>query len=168
MKLGEALLPEFDYEMAGTRKLIERIPERALAWKPHEKSMSMIGLATHLADLLTWGSMTIDQESYDMAPAGSGPRRVEAAVSVKEALARFDANVAKARAAIANATNERLLSPWSLYAGGVKLVTMPRTAVLRRFVLSHLIHHRAQLGVYLRINDVPLPSIYGPTADESR
>lgn len=168
MKLGEALLPEFDYEMADTRKLIERIPERALGWKPHEKSMSMIGLATHLANLLTWASLTIDQESYDMAPAGSGPRRVEAATSVKEALSRFDANAAKARAAIANATDERLLSPWSLYAGGVKLVTMPRTAVLRRFVLSHVIHHRAQLGVYLRINDVPLPPIYGPTADESR
>lgn len=166
MRLAETLLPEFDDEMAGTRKTIERVPEDKLGWKPHEKSMSMGGLATHLANIPTWAVRAVDSESFDLAPPGAPPPRVSLVSSRQEALDRFDKNVAEARAAIAGASDDHLLQPWSLLSGGDTVMTLPRLSVLRSFVLNHIIHHRAQLGVYLRLNDVPVPSLYGPSADE--
>lgn len=167
MKMSDILLPEFDHEMAGTRKTLERVPEDKFGWKPHDKSMSMGELASHLANIPGWTSMTLNHESFDMAPANGEAFKTPQASSVKELLEIFDKNVAEARTALANVSNEDLMKTWSLLAGGNTVLSMPRAAVLRGFVLSHNIHHRAQLGVYLRLNDVAVPSIYGPSADEA-
>jgi uncharacterized damage-inducible protein DinB len=167
MGRSESLLPEFDNEMANTRKTLERVPHEKFDWKPHEKSMAMGGLATHLSNIPTWAVYTLDQESLDLAPEGKPLPLAELAKSQAELLANFDANAGKARAAIAGASDEELFKPWSLMSNGNTILTMPKIAVLRNFVMNHLIHHRAQLGVYLRLNDIPVPSIYGPSADES-
>ena len=167
MALRDALLPEFDHEMANTRKTLERVPDEKLDWKPHDKSMTFVGLATHLANLPSGAIMAIEQDSFDMAPVDAAPPRQDPVASTQAALELFDKNVAGARAAIAGACDEHLLTPWSLLAGGKTLFTMPRIAVLRSMVMNHMIHHRAQLGVYLRLNDVPVPALYGPTADEA-
>ncbi|HEY0003810.1 MAG TPA: DinB family protein [Pyrinomonadaceae bacterium] len=166
MRLSETLLPEFDHEMANTRKTLERVPEDRLGWKPHEKSTPMGGLATHLANLPSWTVHTLKKDSIDIAPVGGPPLRAEQLNSREEFLATFDKNVAEARAAIAEASDEEFFKPWSLLHGGKTVFTMPRMAVLRGMVMNHNIHHRAQLGVYLRLNDVAVPSIYGPSADE--
>ena len=166
MSLNQALLPEFDQEMANTRRTLERVPEDKFAWKPHEKSFSMVSLATHLATLPSWGAITIQQDSFDVAPEGEPPPRAEPATSVKDLLERFDQNVAGTREALLAANDEDLLKPWTLLKGGKEIFSLPRVAALRSFVMNHNIHHRAQLGVYLRLNDVPVPSIYGPSADE--
>lgn len=166
MAISGSLLPEFDHEMANTRKTLERVPEDKLDWKPHHKSWAMGGLATHISNLPSWAVFTINQDSLDLAPPGAEPFRLPEAKSRQEFLEMFDKNVADARAAIAGASDEHLFKPWSLLKGGNTLMTMPRVAVLRSFVMNHIIHHRAQLGVYLRLNDVPVPSIYGPSADE--
>ncbi len=166
MAISESLLPEFDQEMANTRKTLERVPEDKFDWKPHEKSFAMGGLATHLANLPSWAVLTLNQDEFDMAPPGGEPWKLPEANSRQELLEMFDKNVTDARAAIAGASDERMFSPWSLLSGGNTLMTMPKIAVLRSFVMNHIIHHRAQLGVYLRLNDIPVPSIYGPSADE--
>jgi len=167
MKISDALLPEFDQEMGKTRTTIERCPEAKFDWKPHEKSFSMGGLANHIVDMVGWAADTIAHESFDVAPVGEAPHRIEAAASQRELLEKFDANVARARTAIAGASDEDLMQSWSLLAGGKPLFTMPRVVVLRSMIFNHVIHHRGQLTVYLRINDIPVPALYGPSADES-
>src|SRR6266404_771703 len=164
--VSESLLPEFDNEMANTRKTLERVPHDRFGWKPHEKSMAMGGLATHISNLPTWAVYTIDQDSLDLAPEGKPLPPAELAKSEADLLAVFDTNAATARAAIAGASDEELFKPWTLMSNGNTILTMPKVAVLRNFVMNHMIHHRAQLGVYLRLNDIPVPSIYGPSADE--
>ncbi|HEX8845642.1 MAG TPA: DinB family protein [Pyrinomonadaceae bacterium] len=166
MRLSQSILPEFDHEMANTRKTLERIPEEKLDWTPHEKSMTMRGLATHLSNLVSWTVHAIEKDSLDIAPVGQPPLRATPVNSVKEAVEIFDKNVVAARAAISGASDETLLQPWSLVAGGKNIFTMPRIATLRGMIMNHTIHHRAQLGVYLRLNDVPVPPLYGPSADE--
>ena len=166
MSISASLLPEFDLEMANTRKALERVPEDKLDWKPHEKSMSMGGLATHLANLPIWTVFTVNQDSLDLEPPGGESFRVEEKRSRREILEDFDKNVTAARDAVAGASDEELLKPWSLLKGGVTLMTLPKIVVLRSFVMNHVIHHRGQFTVYLRLNDVPVPSIYGPSADE--
>ena len=166
MRISETLLPEFDYEMASTRKTLERVPEDRFDWKPHEKSMPMGGLATHLANIPTWAVHAIKKDSIDIAPVGEPPPRAEPATSRAEILERFDKAVADAREAILGASDEQIMQPWSLLSAGKTVMTLPRVAVLRSFVMNHTIHHRAQLGVYLRLNDIAVPSIYGPSADE--
>ncbi|MEP6570376.1 MAG: DinB family protein [Acidobacteriota bacterium] len=167
MAISESLLPEFDNEMANTRKTLERVPDGKSDWKPHEKSMALGGLATHLSNIPTWVGYTIGQDSLDLMPGGTPLPPTEMAKSNAELVATFDANVAKARAAIAGASDAELFKPWSLLTNGNTIMTLPKVAVLRSFVMNHLIHHRAQLGVYLRLNDIPVPSIYGPSADEN-
>jgi uncharacterized damage-inducible protein DinB len=167
MTLSRALLPEFDYEIANTRRALERVPEDRFDWKPHDKSTSMGGLATHLANIPTWATRAVKQDSFDMAPQGGPPARVPEAKSLAEVLEAFDKNVAEARAAISEASDEHLLTNWSLLSGGATVMTLRRIAVLRSFVMNHSIHHRGQLSVYLRLNDVPVPGLYGPSADES-
>lgn len=162
MAIKDALLPEFDHEMATARKVIERVPEDKFSYKPHEKSMTMGGLASHIADMPTWAVVGIAQDSLDMA---SGFKPFQAASST-ELVAAFDKNVALARNAIAGASDETLMKSWSLKNGDTTLMTMPKIAVVRSFVMNHIIHHRGQLSVYLRLNNVPVPSIYGPSADE--
>ena len=165
MGLSDALLPEFDQEMANTRKTLERVPDEKFDWKPHEKSFPMGGLSTHLANLPSWASVTIDQDSLDLAPNGEVVR-MSPLKSRAEVLEMFDKNVVAARYAIAGASDEHLFQPWTLLSNGKTILTLPRVACLRSFVMNHIIHHRAQLGVYLRLNDIPVPSIYGPSADE--
>lgn len=166
MALSASLLPEFDHEMANTRKTLERVPEDKFDWKPHQKSFSMGSLSTHLATLPSWAAITVERESIDIAPEGEKPIPNEPVKSNAELLERFDANVAAARAAIAGASDETLLATWTLLSGGKTIFAIPRVAALRSFVMNHNVHHRAQLGVYLRLNDIPVPSIYGPSADE--
>jgi uncharacterized damage-inducible protein DinB len=168
MKISDSLLPEFDQEMVGTRKTLERVPDDKLGWKPHPKSFAMGPLATHVVNMLGWTVDTIAKDSFDISPPGAPPYKEEPVTSNKELLEKFDKNAAAARAAIAGASDETLLKPWSLLAGGKTLFTMPKIACIRGFVMNHTIHHRAQLGVYLRLNDIPVPSIYGPSADEGQ
>lgn len=168
MKLNEMILGEFDREMANTRKSLERVPEDKFDWKPHKKSWSMSQLATHISHLPTWVIETINSDSFDLSPAdGSRDVSPSPVTSCKEILDRFDKDVSAARQAIAESDDAHLLSPWTLLNGGHTVFTMPRIAVLRNFFMNHLIHHRAQLGVYLRMNDVPVPALYGPSADEA-
>jgi uncharacterized damage-inducible protein DinB len=166
MALKDALLPEFDHEMANTRKTLERVPEDKLGWKPHPKSGTMGWLATHVANLPSWATETLGKDTLDLAPNGVPQAPMAPAKSRQELLALFDKNVAAGRAAIAGASDEHFAKPWSLLSNGKTLMTMPRIAVLRGFVMNHVIHHRAQLGVYLRLNDVAVPALYGPSADE--
>ena len=166
MAINQALLPEFDQEMANTRKTLERVPEEKFAWQPHPKSTALGGLATHIANLPSWAGRAITSSEFDMAPPGQGPIRTPPAHSLQEVLDAFDRNVAAARAAISDAEDAHLMESWSLLSGGKTLMTLPRVAVLRSFVMNHIIHHRAQLTVYLRLLDVPVPSLYGPSADE--
>jgi uncharacterized damage-inducible protein DinB len=166
MTISEALLPEFDQEAAKTRTVLERCPEDKFGWKPHPKSSTMAALATHLVNMTGWTAETIAKDSLDIAPPGAPPYREEPLTSRKELLERYDKNLAVAKEAIAGASDEHLMKPWTLLAGGQTIFSMPRIAVLRTMVISHSIHHRAQLGVYLRLNDIPVPAIYGPSADE--
>lgn len=166
MSLSESILPEFDHEMATTRKVLERIPEDKFGWKPHEKSPTLAWLATHLAVLPYWVVGTIEQDSLDAAPVGGASPFAREATSRQEVLDLFDKNLGLARAALEGASDEHLRQPWTLLAGGRTIFTLPRLATLRSFVMNHMIHHRAQLGLYLRLNDVPVPAIYGPSADE--
>lgn len=166
MTIAESMLPEFDQEMASTRRVLERIPEDKLDWTPHAKSFSMGHLATHVVNLLTWTTVTLENDRFDMMPEGAEPPKTVPLESVSATLELFDENLAAARAAIAAADDARMMSTWTLQANGEDVLTLPKTAVLRSFVMNHSIHHRAQLCVYLRLNDVPVPAIYGPSADE--
>ncbi len=164
--MNQSLLPEFDMEMTKTRKTLERVPDDKLDFKPHEKSMTMGRLAGHLAELTSWLPGTIDADSFDVAPVDGPKYQPLHAASRQQALDAFDKNVAAARAALERATDENLMKPWSLLSGGKTMFTMPKIAMIRGFVMNHTIHHRAQLGVYLRLNGIAVPSIYGPSADE--
>jgi uncharacterized damage-inducible protein DinB len=165
MGLVDALLPEFDREMGVTRRLLERVPDGQFAWQPHPKSMTLGRLAEHLAELPQWVGATVLDSSLDLAtarrPEGYQPPATRAAV-----LTMFDQNVAAARGVLAGRSDAELMAPWSLLRGEQAIFTMPKAGVLRAFVLNHIVHHRGQLSVYLRLRDVPLPSIYGPSADE--
>ena len=166
MAIRDALLPEFDHEMANTRRTLERVPDDKFGWKPHEKSMTCGRLANHLGEIPHWASMTINEDSVDLAPKDGAPPPRTVGHSREEVLRIFDEKVAAARSALASADDDRMMQPWSLLMGGNPVMTMPRIAVIRSFVMNHNVHHRAQLGVYLRLNDIPVPSIYGPSADE--
>lgn len=166
MALSEALLPEFDNEMAGTRKSLERVPYDKIDWKPHAKSMTLRQLSMHLALFPSWMVDTLEKTSFDYAPVGAPPYQPPAINSQKELLEVFDRDVAKAREGLKAASDAQLMETWSLLAGGKTIFSMPRIAVLRGMVINHMIHHRAQLGVYLRLNDIPVPALYGPSADE--
>ena len=163
MPIVDALLPEFDHEMTITRKVLERVPEDKLGWKPHPTSNSLGDLATHVATIPHWGEMTILRDEIDLGGQG----RATPVASRAEVLERFDKNVAGTRSAIAGRTDAEMHAQWSLRNGGKTMFTMPKTAVWRGFVMSHLIHHRAQLAVYLRMLEVPVPSMYGPSRDEN-
>ena len=167
MPINQVLLHEFDQEAANTRKTLERVPDDKLDWRPHDKSLTMGELASHIANLLTWTEVTLNQDSIDIAPPEGAPPPQSPATSQNELLEKFDKNIADARNVIANTNDEQFIKPWSLLSGGETVFTMPRSAVLRSFVMNHLIHHRAQLCVYLRLNNIPVPAIYGQSADES-
>jgi len=167
MSIAQSLLPELDQEMAGTRKTLERIPEDKFEWRPHPKSFTMIALGTHIANMVGWGSTTINTDSFDVAPPGGEPYQEKPAASKAELLEIFDKGLAEFREALAGASDEAMMADWSVLVGGQTFFTRPRTACLRDMIFNHLVHHRAQLTVYLRMNDVPVPALYGPSADES-
>jgi len=162
--MSQALVPEFKQEMSLTRRCLERIPFDKLKWQPHKKSMTLGGLATHMVNLLSWTGIMLDQDVFDIAAQQPAPEEVE---KVDQALSIFDDQVAAACAALEKATDEQFMTTWTLKSGDQTIFAMPKIAVLRSFVMSHMVHHRAQLGVYLRLNDVPVPSVYGPSADEN-
>jgi uncharacterized damage-inducible protein DinB len=161
MAIKDGLLAEFDHEMGTTRKLLERIPDDKLSWKPHAKSMSLGGLGTHLSNLPLWAGTVLNDPSFDLA----GNLRAQEQTSRADILSTFDANVKRARGWM-DKSDAEYMARWSLLRGGQEMFSLPRVAALRSFVMSHIIHHRGQLSVYLRLNDVPVPPIYGPTADE--
>jgi uncharacterized damage-inducible protein DinB len=162
--LKQDALGDLERELATTRRVLERLPEEQFAWKPHEKSMSLGRLAAHVVDLVHWQTMTLQSEGLDLAGAGSfGP---EIPASRADLLKTFDANVAAVNEALARASEAALRHVWTLRMGPKVILSMPRLAVLRTMCLSHMINHRAQLCVYLRLLDVPVPSVYGPSADE--
>jgi uncharacterized damage-inducible protein DinB len=163
MGIVDALLPEFDHEMSTTRKLLERVPEEKFGWKPHAKSMTLGDLATHVANIVWWGEVTLDKPEYN----AEGQTRAAPLSTRAELLATFDKNVKATRGILAGKSDGELMAPWTLRNGKQTFFTMPKAAVWRSFVMNHLVHHRAQLSVYLRMNDVPLPAIYGPSADET-
>lgn len=166
MAMRDFLLPEFDQEMASTRKTLERVPDDKLSWRPHEKSFTMQALASHLANIPSWMGMTLNQDSLDVAPEGESSFKTPQGESAKHLLEMFDKNVTEARKILSETSDETFNQSWTLLAGGNKIFTMPKAAVLRLFIFSHIIHHRAQLGVYFRLNNIPVPAIYGPSADE--
>ncbi|HOL70435.1 MAG TPA: DinB family protein [Bryobacteraceae bacterium] len=162
MPIADLLLPEFDQEMANTRKVLERLPEDKFGWKPHPKSFTMGALATHVATVPYWAVVIMEKDFFDLAEPVENPE----AKTTAELLERFDKYTACARAAIAGAADERMHETWSLRSGEKVVLAMPRIGVLRTLVMNHGIHHRAQLAMYLRLNDVPVPPLYGPSADE--
>jgi uncharacterized damage-inducible protein DinB len=160
---GAKLLLEFDHEMANTRKTLERLPDEHLSYKPHPKSFTALELAGHIATIPSWTVATLKATELDMDQPFDRP----SLESRDDVVAHFDRTSAAARVALAEATHEDLMVPWSLKGGGHTIFTLPRVGVLRSFVMNHLIHHRAQLTVYYRMLDIPVPALYGPSADEN-
>jgi uncharacterized damage-inducible protein DinB len=165
MAFKEALLAEFDHEIGSTRRLLERVPGAQLRWKPHEKSYDLGDLSAHIANLPTWMNRILDSTEFDLASIADA--RPTSPASLDDVLQRLDGNAERARAKLTEQTDAALMAAWTLKQDGREMFTVPRVAVLRSFVMNHLIHHRGQLTVYLRLQNVSLPSIYGPTADES-
>jgi uncharacterized damage-inducible protein DinB len=162
-----AFLNEFDHEMRQTRKLLERVPDDRLEFRPHPRSKTLGALALHVAGIPSWTSNLLGEASYDLGPDLATRERERALPKDNaEILATFDASVAKARAHIEAQSEGDLKKKWSLRKGAETVVTLPRAAVLRQFLMNHLVHHRGQLTVYLRMLDVPVPALYGPSADE--
>jgi uncharacterized damage-inducible protein DinB len=166
MPMSDAILAEFTHEAVGTRKTLERVPEGRNDWRPHPKSTALGNLAGHLAQLPMWVGVTLQRDQFDINPP-NGPKYPGYVMTSREdLLATFDGYLKEAKEAIAATCDEEFRKPWTFLNGGVVAFTQPKVAVLRSFVMSHTVHHRAQLGVYLRMNDVAVPSIYGPSADE--
>ena len=160
--IARELLVGFDEEAASTKKILERVPMKDLQWKPHQKSTPIGRLAAHVATLPRFAATVVKDASHDLDPK----RAMAEFATTEELVTAFQESSQKARAAIEHATDAQLAEPWTLTAGGKKIFTFPRAQVIRMYALNHLIHHRAQLGVYLRLNDVPVPGAYGPSADE--
>lgn len=162
MGINESFIGELDYEVISTRKILERVPADKFDWKPHEKSMSLGNQAMHLADLFSWYKITLEQDELDFAKGYEQPK----ATNAEELTAILDKNIAEANESLRNADPSVFSKNWTLRSGENVIFTMPKAAVLRTFVANHIVHHRAQLAVYLRLNDIPVPSMYGPSADE--
>jgi uncharacterized damage-inducible protein DinB len=162
MNLTELILAELQQEAATTRKMLERVPQESFTWKPHEKSMELGRLAAHVANLFgTWMKASLSRDEYNLND--SQPSGEESVSGILEA---FDRNVMNATEILKTLPDERLFTTWRLKRGEQVLFELPRWAVIRSMVLNHIIHHRGQLSVYLRLQNVPLPPVYGPTADE--
>ncbi len=163
MTVAQSIIAEMKRESISTRTLLERVPDEHLDWKPHEKSMSMRGLASHIADSFKWLGGIVGQDELVFDPETFTPWTMS---SKDDLLATFDKNVSDAATLLEDVTDEAMMGMWKMTAGGKTLVKSPRVAVVKMFAVNHHIHHRGQLDVYLRLKDVPLPQIYGPTADE--
>jgi uncharacterized damage-inducible protein DinB len=168
MTIGQSMLPEFDQEMQNTRKVLERIPDDKWNWKPHDKSGTVGWYGWHIATLPGWATMTINTEELDYAPVGKTAFQPPKVENREQALATFGKEVGEARAALSTVSDEDMMKGWTLLMGGQTIFTMPRIACIRGFVMNHLIHHRAQLTVYYRMLDIPVPGLYGPSGDENQ
>jgi uncharacterized damage-inducible protein DinB len=166
MPFATLLLPELDQEIAAARRLLERVPEGRNDWRPHPKSMPLGDLAVHVAHVLSWVAPTFTQDSLDFAPPGAPPFALPPMTTAAALVAMLEQHAAGARAALAAVPDAALTRPWTLLYGGTAVYTGPKLDVYRSFCLNHLIHHRAQLGVYLRLLDIPIPGTYGPSADD--
>ncbi len=164
MPLIDALLPEFDREMGLTRKLLDRVPDGQFDWKPHPTSVTLGRLAEHLAEMPLWTTMTMTQSALEMTT--QRPPDYQRPATREAVLAMFDTNLKAGRANLTGKTDPEFTAPWTLESGGKEVFTMPKAAVMRNFVLNHMVHHRGQFSVYLRMLGVPVPSIYGPSGDE--
>jgi uncharacterized damage-inducible protein DinB len=162
MSISENMVQEFTQESGTTRRLLERLPDN-LSWQPHPKSMSLGRLATHIAEIPHWAERIVGQDRFDMVSSSFTPSVIG---SRAEILGAFEKNVATFTGALRGMADDRMAKPWSFLSDGHLVFEIPKVAALRSFVLSHLIHHRGQLSVYLRLNDVPVPGVYGPSADE--
>lgn len=167
MTIAESMLPEFDHEMELTRKMLERIPDASFDFAPHEKSYPLGRLAGHLAVIPHWMVTALEEAEFDIDPPDGEPWEPPEPATRQEVLDFFDGNVARAREALVGTSDQEMSVRWKFKSGGETLVEMPRVAVVRSMILNHMIHHRGQLGVYYRLLDVPLPAIYGPSADEA-
>lgn len=165
MRIGQSMLDEFDMEMGGTRTVLERVPNDKLSWKIHAKSNTIGWVANHLADIPAWVDMTISHDTFDVEPVAGQMYQSPKLESIDEILALFDKNVSQARQLLESVEDATLHEPWTLLKTGEVIMTMPRLAVVRTWVINHTIHHRAHLCVYLRVNDIPVPGLYGPSAD---
>jgi uncharacterized damage-inducible protein DinB len=163
MSLSQPILTELKQEAATTRKLFERLPESALSWRPHEKSMTMGHLAYHIATLVRWLNFILLRDDYD---AASNELNSPEPDSVASLLEMFDQALAAASESLKQLPDEKLAVQWRFRFGEQVIMEMPRASAIRTAILNHLIHHRGQLSVYLRLQNIPLPFIYGPTADE--
>ncbi|MEK7830429.1 MAG: DinB family protein [Acidobacteriota bacterium] len=163
MKMIESLMMEFDHEAQTTRKHLERLPNDKLNWQPHEKSFTAGALASHIVECVGWGDSIFSLDEFDFDPATYKPYEV---TSVADLLKTFDDNVANCKRALAGAADAILMQPWRFKIMGKLWFEKPKSVVFRDFTLSHLIHHRGQFSVYLRLLNVPVPGSYGPTADE--
>jgi uncharacterized damage-inducible protein DinB len=168
MTIGQSLLPEFDQEMQNTRKTLERCPDDRWNWKPHEKSGTLGWLAGHVATMVGWIPITLTTEELDYAPVNGPAFEPPKTDNRKQLLAEFDKSVADSRAALAKVSDAEMMKNWKLLAGGKEIFTMPRIACIRGMVLNHHVHHRAQLTVYYRLLGIPVPGLYGPSADEAQ
>ena len=168
MPLTDLLLPEFDEEMAATRRMLERVPDGKPAWQPHQRSMTLGRLATHVAEIPLWTMRSLTLGEFDISPPGAPPHQPRSLDTTAERLALFDKNVAEARRALAAAPDTEFARPWVFKRAGQVIWTKPKHEVYRRMGISHMVHHRAQLGVYLRLQEVPVPGMYGPSADDQR
>jgi uncharacterized damage-inducible protein DinB len=167
MPIATSLIPEFDHEMASLRRALERVPEASFAFRPHEKSMTLGRLATHLSEIPLHAVSTLGQSELDVAPPGQPPFVPRTLATTGAILAQLDRNIATARAAILATPDADFAKPWTLKAGGTPVYTLPRLAVYRSWTMSHMIHHRGQLSVYLRLVGAKVPALYGPSADET-
>lgn len=161
--IGSALIAEMEHEAATTKACLERIPADKFSWKPHEKSMEFGKLASHIAEMFSWTPATILHSELDFAKMDYKPFEPQ---STEDLIAFLDKNVAEAIEVLRNATDDVFFENWTLRNGEATYFTMPKAAVMRSFVMNHIVHHRGQLSVYLRLNDIAVPSIYGPSADE--
>ena len=164
-RLATAFLNELDNEAKVTRTVLERVPADKFDWKPHEKSMTFGRLASHVAEMFGWTKETLKSDVLDFSTMEYTPFEPK---SNEELLAFFDDHIAKAKAILAETSDETFLTNWTMRNGETEYFTMPKVAVMRSFVMNHIIHHRGQLSVYLRLNDIPVPSMYGPSADEGQ
>jgi uncharacterized damage-inducible protein DinB len=167
MSIAEKLLPEFDSEFASTRKILALVPDDKLTWKPHEKSMALGRLAWHVSDFPSWCAETLKKDFLEFSPEDGPKMANEWKDKTREKiLERFDADIKVAREALSSTSDEKWPQPWKMLWGGQAVIDEPRRDVYRRVVMNHMVHHRAQLGVYLRLNGIPIPGVYGPSADE--
>lgn len=166
MAIKDILLAEYDHEMAVTRRVLERAPAGEFGWKPHDRSWPLGALATHLANIPGWTHAVLEQIEFDLADTPEQLRKTMPLGSREEVLERFDRNVGEGRTLLDEQSDAQLLAMWTFKKDGQTIFAMPRVSALRRFVMNHHVHHRGQLSVYLRLRNVPVPAIYGPSADE--